>query len=69
MLARWLRIGDGALVVCALVLALFVIVPQFNTTRHSRTIAFVCGVAFVTVVTVVTIQVAQNVVTPTCIPL
>jgi len=55
--------------VCALVLALFVIVPQFNTTRHSRTIAFVCGVAFVTVVTVVTIQVAQNVVTPTCIPL
>lgn len=69
LLARWLRIGDGAMVVCALVVALLLIVPPINTTRRRRVIAFVCGVAVVMVVALVTVQIAQRVVTPTCFPL
>ena len=67
LLARWLRIGDGAMVVCARVIALLLIVAPINTTRRRRAIGFVGGVAVVIAITLITVQIAQRMVTPTCI--
>ena len=69
LLGRWLRIGDGAMVVCALVIALLLIVPPINTTRRRRLTTFVGGVAAEVAITLVIVQIAQRTVTPTCIPL
>ena len=68
LLADWLRIGDGALVVCALVVALLLIFPPINTDRRRRTIAFSSGVLGVMVVALASVQIAQGLITPICLP-
>jgi hypothetical protein len=68
LLADWLRIGDGALVICTLVVALLLIVPPMNTTGRRRTITFGSGIVGVMAIALVSVQVAQELVTPICLP-
>jgi hypothetical protein len=69
LLADWLMIGDGAIVVCALVVGLLLIFPPINTTSRRRAFAFGSGIVGVLAVALVTVQIAQGLVTPTCLPL